>query len=163
AAATGVVPLRGDTRLLDRVLSLAVDDKTMGDAAFGDFVRAFGCDQPSLSVEQSEIRQRVQARLAAAKWYEAILANAERRNGATRKQAKLGRLMLGRIGRYWMRRVDRAVLKRSITEYHTHERWLSDRIDPFWICRLEARLRRREIAVNVFLLLMFGGMLINSL
>ena len=163
AAATGAVPLGGGSRLLERVLSLAVDDKTIDDADFLAFVRAFGCDQSNFWSVQSETHKRVMARLVATDWYEARLAVADRRKGETRKQARLARLILGRIGRYWMPRVDRGALRSSLDEYHIHEKLLSYRIDPAWIATLEARLRRREIAGAGSLILLLGGLLINGI
>ena len=162
AAATGAVPLRGEPRLLERVLSLALDDKTIDDAAFREFVRAFGCDQSNFRSAQSEIHKDVLARLAAADWYETRLAIADRRKGETRRQARLARLVLGRIGRFWMPRVDRAILKSCLVEYRSHERWLSDRVKPAWIRRLEARLRRREILATILYMVLLGGFLTNG-
>src|SRR5262249_6519551 len=57
ANATGAVPLRGDAGLLDRVLSLAVEDRTIDDAAFREFTHAFGCDRPDAATEQSQVRR----------------------------------------------------------------------------------------------------------
>src|SRR5262249_41256025 len=106
ANATGAVPLRGDAGLLDRVLSLAVEDRTIDDAAFREFPRALGRARPDAATEQSRVRRRMRARFAAADWYGDLVAAAARRNGEKRKRAKLARLILGRIGRFWMPRVD---------------------------------------------------------
>src|SRR5271170_1653985 len=98
AAATAAVPLQAAPTLLDRVFAVVVDDKTIKRAAFLEFARTFGWDKPALESDVSELRQRVLARLAAEDWYESLLAVADRRGTATRKQAKLARLMLGRTG-----------------------------------------------------------------
>jgi hypothetical protein len=160
AAATGAVRLQAAPSLLDRVFAVLIEDKTVGGATFREFARTFGWDKPARDL--SEPRRRVLARLAAEDWYGSLLALADGRGRAKRKPAKLARLMLGRIGRHWMPRVDRAALKRHLDAYRTHETWLRDRIDPAWARALETRWRRREIAVNAFFALFLAAMLING-
>jgi hypothetical protein len=104
------------------------------------------------------------ARLAAEDWYEDLLATAERRRGkVARNQRRIARLLLGRIGRYWHPNVDAAALRTWLKQYQMHAPWLSRRIDPRWIARLERRLRRRQIYGLLFGILFIGGMLLQFL
>lgn len=162
AAATGAVPLHGTPRLLDRVFAIAVDDRMTDRKAFRQFARTVGWDKPVREDDRSELRRRVLARLAAQDWYESLLASAEQQAGARRKQAKLARLMLGRICRYWRPRVDRAALKELLDQYRTHESWLRDHIDPEWVGVLERRWRRREIVSHVLFIVFLAAFLING-
>lgn len=163
AAATGAVPLQSAPALLERLFAVAVDDPGLEGEALRELAHQFGWDRPVLpSDEASDLRERVLSRLAAESWYASLFAMAERRNGATRKQAKLARLMLGRIGRFRLPRVDRAALKTQLDAYRTHEAWMRDRFDPRWIGLLERRWRRREIVVQTAFALVVGAMLING-
>jgi hypothetical protein len=146
AAATGAVPVLDALDLLDRLFALVVEDNTVGPTAFRDLAHTFGWDKPAQEVgATSELRQRVLARLAAEDWYESLVAAAAPGAPVTRKYAKLARLLLRRIGRYWTPRVDSVELKKRLDEYRTHQAWLRDRIEPAWANSLEKRWRRREI------------------
>ena len=98
SAATGAVPLRAGSPLLDRVFAVVVGDKSIEPAAFRELARVVGWDNPAHEGETSELRKRVLARLAAEDWQESLVNVADGRGEATRKQVKLARLMLGRIG-----------------------------------------------------------------
>ena len=164
AAATGAVPLHYAPALLDRLFSLVVEDTTVERAAFRDFARTFSWDNPAdESSVTSELRQRVQARLAAEDWYDSLAATAAPRAPVTRKQANVARLILGRIGRYRTPRVDSDQLKKRLDEFRMHEAWLCDRIDPAWANTLEKRWRRREIVWLVLLGLLPLIMLLNGI
>jgi hypothetical protein len=106
----------------------------------------------------------VLARLAAEDWYEDLVAKAEpkqRKGKAARRQTKIARLLLGRIGRHWQPRVDKAALKSWLARYKPHAGWLGDRIDPAWIVKLEGRVRRREIFCLCCYTMLIGGLLIQ--
>jgi hypothetical protein len=146
AAATGAVPLHDAPALLDRLFAMVVEDSTVERAAFRDLASTFGWERPAHeSGATSEIRKRVLARLAAEDWYDSLAAAAAPRAPVTSKQARIARLMLGRIGRYRTPRVDRVELKTRLDEFRVHRAWLRDRIDPAWANTLEKRWRRREI------------------
>jgi hypothetical protein len=162
AAAIGAVPLQGAPRVLDRLFAIAVDDRLIDREAFRQLACTLGWDKPAREDDRSELRQRVLAKLAAEDWYDSLLAAADRRGRAWRKQAKLARLLLGRIGRFRLPRVDRAALKILLDEYRKHEAWLRDRIDPAWANILERRWRRREIVSHVFFILFLAAFLING-
>jgi hypothetical protein len=164
AAATGAVPLHDAPALLDRLFALAVEDTKVERPAFRHLARTFGWDRAAPEQGATpELRQRVLARLAAEDWYDSLAATAAPRAPATRKQANLARLMLGRIGRYRTPRVDRVELKKRLDEFRTHEAWLCDRIDPAWANNLEKRWRRREIVWLVLLGLLPLVMLLNGI
>jgi hypothetical protein len=89
AAATGALSLASAPEALERLLAVAVDDLTLGTAAFRNLVRTAGLDAPqSRTPVTSEIRQRVLARLHAEDWYDALIAAAQQRKGrvARRRQ-----------------------------------------------------------------------------
>lgn len=164
AAATGAVALHAAPPLLDRLFALSLEEPMVERTVFRELARTSGWDkavpEPGTT---SEVRQRALARLAAESWYDALLAAAERPRGTTRKQAKLARLMLGRIGRNRMPRIDRAALKTRLDEFRNHEAWLRDRIDPGWAEKLEKRVLRREIAVLAAIFLLIAAMALNGL
>ena len=165
AAATGALSLERAPDVMVRLLAVAVDDPALTAAAFRHLVRAAGLDASrSRALVDGELRQRVLARLRAEDWYDDLLAAAGQRKGRTaRRRAKIARLLLGRIGRHWHPRVDKAALRTSLAQYRTQEAWLKDRIDPAWVSRLEGRLRRRDIFWHVFYILFVGGMLFEFL
>lgn len=135
--------------MLDRLFTQVVEDPAIDSAAFRELAHISGWDLPAGEPEgTNDIRRLVLARLAAEDWYDSLTALAERRGKIPPKKAKLARLMLGRIGKYWMPRVDRAALESLLNEFRTHERWLSGRIDPAWACTLERAWHRREIFVG---------------
>jgi len=124
-------------------------------------VRTAGLQAPqSRTPVTSEIRQRALARLAAEDWYDNLEATAQQRKGRiARRRRKIARLLLGRIGRHWHPRVDKAALRTWLAQCRTHEAWLADRLDPAWIGTLEARLRRRDIFWTICFTLFIGGLL----
>jgi hypothetical protein len=159
-----LLPLQDALAQLDRLFALLVEDTTVEPAQFRDLARTFGWDRPAQeSGTSSELRQRVLARLAAEDWYDSLLAAAAPRAPVSRKHAKVARLMLRRIGRYRMPRVDRAELKTRLDELHIHQAWLRDRIDPAWASTLEKRWRRREIFWFAFFALFIAAMILNGI
>jgi hypothetical protein len=164
AAATGALALHAAAPLLERLFLLSLEAPQLEAEAFCRLARDFCWDKPPPDDQtESEVRTRVLDRLAAEAWYRALVDAAARRAGETRKQARVARLMLGRIGRVRMPRVDRDALKQRLGEWRTHARWLSDRIAPSWISMLEKRARRREIASMLFYTLFLVAMLLNSM
>jgi hypothetical protein len=164
ASATGALSLERGPDVIERLLAVAVDDKNLGAAAFRHLARTVGVDTKARTPIASALRQRVLARLAAEDWYEDLVAKAERkwRKGkAARRQTKIARLLLGRIGRHWQPRVDMAALKSWLAQYKPHAGWLGDRIDPAWIVKLEGRVRRREIFWLCCYTMLIGGLLIQ--
>jgi hypothetical protein len=165
AAATGALPLAGASDLMERLLATAVDDTALDAATLRHLTRIIGLDASRARAPvNSELRRRAMARLAAEDWYEDILAKADRHSGKlARNQRRTARLLLGRIGRYWHPSVDAAALRTWLKQYQMHGPWLSGRIDPRWIARLEARLRRRQIYGLLFGILFIGGMVLQFL
>ncbi|HEX7155635.1 MAG TPA: hypothetical protein VF229_00375 [Burkholderiaceae bacterium] len=163
AAATGALPLAGASDLIERLLAVALDDTTLDAAGFRRLIHIVGLDASRARAPvNSRLRARALARLAAEDWYDNLLAKAQRRSGTiARRQRKIARLLLGRIGRHWHPRVDTAALRTWLAQYHGHAAWLDERIDPAWIKRIEARLRRRQIAILAFYILFIGGMLVQ--
>ena len=102
------------------------------------------------------------SRLAAEDWYEAQVAAADKRRRTTRRERKIARLILGRIGRQRMPRVDKIALRARLGEFRAHERWLRHRIDPAWVGVLDQRLRRRETRALVFFGLFLAALLANG-
>ena len=163
AAAIGALPLHAAPPLLERLFAVSLAQPMVQRTAFRALARTYGWDTPPLEAgATSEIRLRMLARLAAENWFDALLSTAEANPKTTRKQAKLARLILGRIGRRWMPGVDRAALKSRLDEFRTHEAWLSDRINPAWAQTLEKRWRRREIFVLGLFLILLASMLLNG-
>jgi hypothetical protein len=114
AAATGALSLERGPDVIERLLAVAVDDKNLSAAGLRHLARTVGVDTQARTPVASALRQRVLARLAADAWYEDLVAKAERKRGrgkAARRQAKIARLLLRRIGRHWQPRVDKAALK----------------------------------------------------
>jgi hypothetical protein len=163
AAATGALPLAGSSDIAERLLAVALDDGKLDPAAFRHLLRIIGLDASRMRAPVSpELRRRAFARLAADDWYEDLLAKAARRGGgAVRAQRKIARFLLGRIGRYVQPSVDLAAMRTWLAQYHAQAEWLSGRIDPRWIARIEARLRRRQIFWLGFCILFIGGMLLE--
>jgi hypothetical protein len=163
AAATGALSLDSAPGVIAHLLTVAVDDMTLDAAAFRRLARTVGVDTPQSRVPlDPALRARVLALLAAEDWYDDLSAKAKRkwRQGRTaRRQGKIARLLLGRIGRYWHPRVDKTALRSWIAQYKIHKAWLGNRIDPAWISKLERRLRRREIFWLVCFILFVGSML----
>jgi hypothetical protein len=160
AAAVGAIPLSGDPMLSERLLALAVADPEIDGVALRTLARIFAWDRPALT-PVSETRQRVQARLAAEDWYDALMATADRTNGTGRKQAKPAKLLLRRTGRWWRPRIDRAVLRLYLDQYRVHGGWLCNRIDPAWVRLLENWWRRREIVASTCWTLVLTAILID--
>jgi len=159
-----LLPLQDALAQLDRLFALLVEDTTVEPARFRDLARTFGWDrQAQESGTSSELRQRVLARLAAEDWYDSLLAAAAPRAPVSRKHAKVARLMLRRIGRYRMPRVDSAELRTRLDEFHIHQAWLRDRIDPAWASTLEKRWRRREIFWLAFFAFFIAAMILNGI
>jgi len=161
AAATGALPLAHASDRVERLLTVALDDTALNGADFRHLIRIVGLDASRARAPvSSALRARALARLAAEDWYDDVLAKAQRKRGKiARSQRKIARLLIGRIGRYWHPRVDTAALRTWLAQYHSHAAWLSGRIDPAWIKRIEGRLRRRQIAWLVFYIFFIGGML----
>jgi hypothetical protein len=125
--------------------------------------KAFGWDRPPpVGATDADARERVFARLSAEDWYDWLVGRADRKKGTTRRQAKVARLMLRRIRRPGLFRIDRAVLKSFLDEYKRHQQWLRDRIDPAWAATLERKIRRRELIANALLILFVGAILLNG-
>jgi curved DNA-binding protein CbpA len=159
-----LLPLQDALAQLDRLFALVVEDTTIEPAAFRDLARTFGWDrQAQESGTSSELRQRVLARLAAEDWYDSLVAAAAPRAPVSGKHAKIARLMLRRIGRYRMPRVDSAELETRLDEFRIHQAWLRHRIDPAWAATLEKRWRRREIFWFVFFVLFIAAMMLNGI
>jgi len=161
AAATGALPLAHASDRVERLLAVALDDTALNGADFRHLIRIVGLDASRARAPVSfALRARALARLAAEDWYDDVLAKAQRKRGKiARRQRKIARLLIGRIGHYWHPRVDTAALRTWLAQYHSHAAWLSGRIDPAWIKRIEGRLRRRQIAWLVFYIFFIGGML----
>ena len=165
AAATGALSLESAPDAIERLLAVAVDDKTFDTAALRGLARTIGLGAPqSRAPVASALHRRVLARLRAEDWYDDLLVTAKKRKGRTaRRRAKIARLLLGRIGRYWHPRVDKTALKSWLDQYRPHAAWLDDRIDPLWIAELDGRLRRREIFWLSFYCLLLGALLLDFL
>jgi hypothetical protein len=163
AAATGALSLESAPDAIERLLAVAVDDQTFDTAALRGLVRTIGLGAPQSRVPAaSELHQRVLARLRAEDWYDDLLVTAKQRKGRTaRRRAKIARLILGHIGRYWHPRVDKTALKSWLDQLRPHAAWLKDRIDPLWIAELDGRLRRREIFWLCFYGLLIGALLVD--
>ena len=163
AAATGALPLAGASELIERLLAVALDDTTLDAAGFRRLIHIVGLDASRARAPvNSSLRARALARLAAEDWYDNLLAKAQRRPGTiARRQRKIARLLLGRIGRRWHPRVDTPALRTWLAQYHGHAAWLSERLDPAWIKKIEARLRRRQMAILALYILFIGGMLME--
>ncbi|HWF94448.1 MAG TPA: J domain-containing protein [Xanthobacteraceae bacterium] len=158
AAATGALGLDGAREVTERLLAVAVDDLTLGAAAFRHLAQTIGVSTRRLRAPvASEVHQRAIARLQAEDWYDDLLATAKQRKGReARHQARIARLLLGRSGRYWSPKVDPAALKTRLQQCRIHAVWLGDRIDPAWLSRLEWRQRRGRLfglaCYNLFVL-----------
>jgi len=165
AAATGALSLQSAAGLIERVLAVAIDDVTLGAAAFRHLIRALGLDAARSQARlDGELRRRLLARLAAEDWYDNLLVTAQNRKGAVaRARAKIARLLLRRIGRFGNRGVDKTALRSWLAQYKTHAPWLEDRINPAWPRKLERRLRRREMFWLVLGVLFVGNVLIQVL
>jgi hypothetical protein len=169
AAALGLfnssaLPLPDALAQIDRLFELLVDDRTVEPAAFRELARTFRWDRPAEDPGTSaELRQRVLARLAAEDWYDSLVAAAAPRAPVSRKRSKVAGLMLRRIGRYKMPRVDSAELKTRLDELRIHQTWLRDRIDPAWANALHKRWRRREIFWLAFFSLFIAAMTLNGI
>jgi hypothetical protein len=165
AAATGALSLESAPDVIERLLAVAVDDPTLDAAAFRHLVRTAGVDTPrSRGRIVSELHKRVLARLRAEDWYEDLLATAKQRKGRiARRRAKIARLILQRIGRHWHPRVDKTALRSWLDQYKTHAAWLTDRIDPAWVEKLDNRLRRRELFWVACYTMLIAGLLFQLL
>jgi hypothetical protein len=165
AAATGALSLESAPDTIERLLAVAVDDLSLDTAALRDLTRAVGLAAPQFRAPIAiELRQRVFSRLYAEDWYEELLAKAKQRKGrAARQQAKIARLLLGRIGRYRNPRIDKTAVERSIALYKIHAAWLQDRIDPARVRKIERRLARQGIFRLVLYGLFIGSMLLQSM
>jgi hypothetical protein len=163
AAATGALSLESAPDAMERLLAVAVDDKTFDATALHGLARTIGLDAPQARApDASELHERVRARLRAEAWYDDLLVTARQRKGrAARRRRKIARLLLARIGRHWQPRVDQMALKSWLDQYKTHAVWLHDRIDPSWIAELDGRLRRREIFWLCFYALFLGALLLQ--
>jgi len=164
AAATGALSLRG-ADVIGRLLAVAVDDVTLGGAAFRHLIRTVGPDASwSRQRIDAALRQRLLARLAAEDWYDGLVATAQQRKGTgARQRARIARLLLGRIGRFGNRGVDKTALRSWLAQYNLHAAWLEDRINPAWPKKLENRLLRREMLWLALLCLFIGNVLIQEL
>jgi hypothetical protein len=164
AAATGALSLQG-ADVVGRLLAVAVDDVTLGGAAFRHLIRTVGLDASwSQGRIDPDLRRRVLARLRAEDWYDDLLTTAQPGKGATaRARRKIARLLLRRIGRHWHPRVDKTALRSWLAQYKVHAAWLGHRIDPAWPVALERRLRRRETFWLVLYALFVGNMLVQAL
>jgi hypothetical protein len=161
---SAALPLPDALAQIDRLFELLVDDTTVEPAAFRELARTFRWDRPAEDPGTSaELRRRVLARLAAEDWYDSLVAAAAPRAPVTRKHAKVARLMLRRIGRYRLPRVDRAELKMRLDELRIHQTWLRDRIDPAWANTLYRRWRRREMFWLAFFSLFIAAMILNGI
>ena len=165
AAATGALSLKSAPETIERLLAVAVDDLTLDGAALRHLTRTVGLAAPQFRAPVAfELRRRVFARLQAEDWYEELLAQAKQRRGrAARQQAKIARLLLGRIGRYWNPDVDNTALNSSIAQYKIHAAWLEDRIDSAWVSWIERRRMRRGLFRLVLYGLFIGSTLIQSM
>ena len=163
AVSTGALSLRAAPLWLERVFAVAVEGHAVEPAAFREFARTFGWDKPVHDGTSAKLRERVLARLGAEDWLDQLTASADNRGEVTRKQVKLARLMLGRIGRHWMPRIDRGALRSHLDRYQIHENWVGGRIDPEWARILEKRWRRREIGVLLFYNVFLAAMLIDGI
>jgi|SRR5579872_6896235 len=161
---SATLPLQDALAQIDRLFALLVDDPTVEPAAFRDFASIFRWDRLAEDPGTSaELRQRVLARLAAEDWYDSLVAAAAPRAPVSRKQANVARLLLRRIGRYRIQRVDRAEFKARLDELRIHQTWLRDRIDPAWANTLRKRWRRREIFRLAFFSLVIAAMTLNGI
>ncbi len=165
AAATGALSLESAPDVTERLLAVAVQDRTLAPATFRDLVRIAGADKPRSRADaasQTEPHRRALERLRAEDWYDDLLLKAKQRKGRTaRRQAKIARLILRRIGRYRQPRIDKIALRSWINQYKIHASWLQDRIDPAWIAVLDRRLRRRELFWTALYSLLIGALLIQ--
>jgi hypothetical protein len=161
---SAALPLQDALAQIDRLFALLLDDPTVEPTAFRELARTFRWDRPAEEPGTSaEIRQRVLARLAAEDWYDSLVAAAAPRAPVSRKRAKVARLMLRRIGRYRIPRVDSAELRTRLDEFRIHQTWLRDRIDPAWTKTLEKRWRRRQIFWLAFFALFIAAMILNGI
>jgi hypothetical protein len=68
---------------IERLLAVAVDDKTFDTAALRGLARTIGLGAPQARAPvASALHQRVLARLRAEDWYDDLLATAKKRKGA---------------------------------------------------------------------------------
>jgi hypothetical protein len=164
ASATGALPFGDAERMLGRLFTVVLEDSAMDAPAFRALAKCFAWDRPELaSAAVSDVRARVTTRLAAEDWYDALVAVADRRRFFKRTKAVPARLLLRRIRRPGLIRVDRAALKANIDAYRRHEMWLRDRISPPWVAKLEARIRRRELIASGLGVAFFGWFLLQGL
>jgi hypothetical protein len=161
ASATGALSLRGAPDVLERVFAVIVEAPNCDPAALRELAKCAGWDRPA-DPDVPELRRDVLARLAAEDWYDSLVARADRGAWTARRQVKVARLMLGRIGRHWMPRFDKAALRVRLDEYAGHEKWLRDRIRPEWADTLERRLHRRERISLAFLCVFILALLVQG-
>jgi hypothetical protein len=152
AAATGALSLDNASGMVARLFTVVADDPSLRPGELRDLAKSVGWDR--LDARHSDdpiIRQRIQGRLAAEEWYDALLASAERGGGAVDRYT--ARLLLKRTGRFFMD-VRSSTVKPVIETFRRHEPFLANRIDPQWVARLERRIRRRTIfALTAWVLL----------
>ena len=144
AAAVGALPLGGPEVMQERLFAVALADSRFGGKEFRELARTCGWDKPRLHAAGSDLYERVAARLAAEDWYDALVARADRKAVSGLYQVKVARLVLRRIHRPWLSGIDRYELTKCLQGYWAHKAWLSDRIDPAWVMKLEDRVAWRD-------------------
>ncbi len=164
AAASGALPLDAAERMLARLFEVALADPTLDPPAFRALAKSVGWDRPELdSGAVSAVRQRVSARLAAEDWYDEVVAIAERRKqGVSRRGARTGRVVLGRIRGWGLFRINREALVTTLDRLEPHAAWLAGRIHPAWVATLRRRLRRRELLSNAGAILILTFLLLDA-
>ena len=122
-----VLPAGDGEGLVETLMALAVDDRTLTAEAFRAIARRLGWDRALGGDGDPELRERVADRLAAEAWYEELLANAVSPKWGRRFSA---RLILGQVPRWQASLVDLQGFRNKIAEYELYGPWIEGRIDP---------------------------------
>jgi hypothetical protein len=164
AAAIGALPLGGTDRMLARLFTVALDDRTLDGASFRELTRSLGWDRTDLgSPAVADVRQRVDLRLAAEGWYDQLVAIAEGRTGPLqRPAAQAARVLLGRIGGRGLIGISRPALRGLLDQLKPHHIWLRDRIPVARVATLEQSYRQRELIAGTLGAVFVGWLLLQA-
>jgi hypothetical protein len=173
ALAKGIVPLGREQFLIAPLLECSLNDQTLSGSDVQNLVDRFALDaatQPNSAM--TELADRCRGRADAHAWFTRLLGDADRwAVGGARQSAISARILLHRIGEWWLHGVDESVMRVRISEYRKYATWTSDRLDSAWITRVEKRLSgysgrrllRKEWRTQVFWALFWLGWIIAIL
>ncbi|HQT38393.1 MAG TPA: hypothetical protein PK231_03135 [Acidocella sp.] len=165
ALAKGDIALTDQTPLMQLLMTKAVKDETLPQAAFMTMIKTLGLEDAAFKFDGwQDLTTEIKKRLDAYHWLDALKAIATGpQRGKNKYPARAARIFLSPGSRLGGDTTMLEAVAKIFSEYHEREIWLRTDLDSIWLQRLEANLLRvkkikaQNSKILVYAVLMFFG------